>query len=97
MMVLTLLEANVEPENWKTLEAEYTSATQHLDAGIVRTVLLQSKRETNSWQILTVWESQEILNAMRQSGETPRGVLIFRAAKAEPSLAIFDVVAQAIA
>jgi len=32
---------------------------------------------------------------MRASGETPRGVLMFRAARAEPKLAVFDVHAHA--
>ncbi len=39
-----------------------------------------------------MWESPEALAAMRGSG-TPRGIQIFRAAGAEPTLSILEVVA----
>ena len=47
------------------------------------------------WRILTVWENREALDAMRSSGETPRGVLMFRSAKAEPALSVFEIVQHA--
>ncbi len=43
---------------------------------------------------MTVWQSRQALDEMRQSNETPRGVLIFRAVQAEPVLSVFDVAAQ---
>ncbi len=94
-MVMTILEAQVAPDKWATLEQVYAEATQKLDAGIVQTFLIHGLKESNLWRILTVWESREALDRMRQSGETPRGVLIFRAAGAEPTLAVFDIAAQA--
>ena len=94
-MVITILEAQVAPENASVLEATYEQAVNHLDAGITQTFLLQSSQEPRLWQIVTLWESREALEAMRQSGETPRGVLIFRAAEAEPSLSVFRVVSHA--
>jgi hypothetical protein len=42
------------------------------------------------WRIETLWESRQALDAMRGTG-TPRGVQIFRAAGAEPSLTVLDV------
>lgn len=94
-MVITVLEAQVTPEKAALLEATYKQAIEHLDAGIAQTFLLRSVKEPGLWQIVTVWESREALEAMRGSGETPRGVLIFRAAEAEPTLMVFGVVAQA--
>lgn len=94
-MVMTILEARVDRQKWSALEAEYNAAIQKLDAGIVHTYLIHSKSDGDFWRILTLWESREVLEAMRQSGETPRGVLIFRAADAQPTLTIFDVIAQA--
>jgi heme-degrading monooxygenase HmoA len=93
-MVITVLEAQVAPEKAALLESTYTQAIENLDPGIVQTFLLRSSKEPGLWQILTVWESREVLDAMRQSGETPRGVLIFRAVEAEPALSVFTVVAH---
>lgn len=94
-MVITVLEAQVAPEKTATLEAAYQEAVQHLDAGIVQTYLVRNSREPAVWQIITQWESRAALDAMRQSGQTPRGVLIFRSADAEPGLSVFDVIAHA--
>jgi heme-degrading monooxygenase HmoA len=94
-MVVTVLEAKVEPEKATLLEATYKQAIEHLDPGITQTFLLRSSKEPALWQIVTVWESREVLDAMRQSGETPRGVLIFRAVEAEPTLSVFGVLAHA--
>jgi heme-degrading monooxygenase HmoA len=96
-MVITTLEAHVAPEKAAVLEAEFKQAVQKLDTGIVQTFLLRGARDTDRWQIVTVWESREALDAMRNSGETPRGVLILRAAGAEPALSVFGVVAQGAA
>ena len=91
MKVMTILEGWVTQSNWSTLKQGYRLAAQAHDAGLVQSFLVQGARELELWRILTVWESREALDAMRGSVETPRGVLIFRAAGAEPSLSIFEV------
>jgi len=96
-MVITILEARVASEKAIQLEEAYKQAVERLDTGIVQTYLLRSKKDSNLWQIATIWENQESLDAMRRSGETPRGVVIFRAAEAEASLQVFDLVAQGVA
>ncbi len=97
-MVMTVLEAQVTKDKWSVLEQEYTQETSRpLDPGIVQTFLLHGTRDRSLWQIATVWSSREALDAMRQSGQTPRGVLIFRAASAEPTLTVFEIPAQATA
>ncbi len=95
-MVITILEALVAEDKAAVLQDTYQRAVEHLDAGIVQTLLLRGMKDTSIWQIVTMWESRAALDAMRQTGETPRGVLIFRAANAEPVLTIYDVVAQGI-
>ncbi len=95
MMVLTVLEAHVEQAKWAALEQAYLEAIQELEAGIVQTSLVQSIADSTLWRIMTAWESREALNQMRQSGQTPRGVLIFRAAGAEPALSILNITRQA--
>jgi hypothetical protein len=96
-MVTTILEANVAPEKAVILEEAYRQGIERLDPGIAQTFLIRGSRDPDLWRIVTVWQSRGALDDMRRSGETPRGVLMFRAAGAEPVLSVFDVVAQAVA
>jgi hypothetical protein len=61
-------------------------------AGLVRSRLVSSAADPTRWRIETLWASRDALTAMRQAG-TPAGVLMFRAAGAEPSLSVYDVAA----
>jgi len=94
-MVMTILEAHVAPEKSAVLEQDYQTAITKLDPGIKQTFLLHSATDSTLWRIITVWRSREALDEVRQSGQTPRGVLMFRAAGVEPTLSIFDVAAYA--
>jgi hypothetical protein len=96
-MVLTVLEAQVAAEKAALLEEAYNQGIKHLDAGITQTFLLRSSKDPGVWRIVTLWQSREVLDAMRQTGETPRGVLMFQAADAVPALSVFDVVAHGVA
>lgn len=96
-MVVTFLEAHVEPGKAAVLEQSYHEAIQQLEPGIAQTTLLRCTRDPNLWRIETVWQSREALEAMRGSGQTPRGVLIFQSAGAEPVLSVFAVVEDIIA
>jgi quinol monooxygenase YgiN len=94
-MVMTMLEARVSPERWEALRASYAErARPSEDAPVVESFLVQSDDDPETWRIVTVWRDRESLDAMRASGETPTGVLIFRDADAEPRLSIFNVFAN---
>lgn len=94
-MVLTVLEARVGPDRVDDLRRAYEETrTSPQPPFIVRSFLLQSDRDPGVWRIMTVFRSREELEAMRASGETPRGVAMFRAAGAEPTFALFQVVDQ---
>jgi len=95
-MVITILEAQVATDKAAVLEAAYDQGIERLDAGITQTFLVRGSKDSTVWRIITVWESRDALEEMRRSGETPRGVLMFRAANAEPMLSVFDVVAHAV-
>ena len=89
--VLTILEAHVPPERQADLQGAYRGAADEaFPPGLVRSTLLQATDDRTRWRIETLWESWEVLQAMRGTG-TPRGVQIFRAAGAEPTLTILDV------
>ena len=96
-MVMTILEARVTPDKWDSLEQAYKAGIRQLDPGITQTLLAHSSADSMLWRIITVWSSRQVLEAMRRSTETPRGVLMFRSAGAEPTLSVFDVVDQATA
>lgn len=90
-MVLTVLEAHVAPERVDALEAAYTAPDVPRPSGFVRSALLRSRANPTLWRIQTLWESMEALERMRRSAGTPAGVLMFRAAGAEPTLTVFEV------
>lgn len=91
-MILTVLEAQVPDGGAAALREAYAAAgAAALPPGLVRTELLRDVREAARWRIQTWWTSREALDAMRGAG-TPAGVLMFRAAGAEPTLSVFEVV-----
>jgi hypothetical protein len=91
-MVMTILEAQVAPERWDALRRSYEARARLPDSGaIVESFLIQGTDDIGTWRIVTVWRDREALEAMRGSGETPTGVLIFRDADAEPRLTLFTI------
>lgn len=91
-MVMTILEAHVPQENWSALERAFSQAVKRMvEPGLVQTFLAQSSKDASLWRIMTVWSSRAALEAMRSTGETPRGLLIFKEAGAEPTLSVFDL------
>jgi hypothetical protein len=94
-MVLTVLEARVQAERVADLlRAFEESRTSPVPPFLVRSFLLRSAQDGDVWRIMTVFRSREDLDAMRASGQTPRGVAMFREAGAEPTLSLFEVADQ---
>lgn len=89
--VLTTLEARVPEEAWPLLRAAYHAAANEREPGMLASYLVQASADPGLWRIVSVWRDRETLAAMRGAG-TPRGVLIFREAGAEPTLLVGDVV-----
>lgn len=91
-MVITVLEAEIAPDRVADLEREYREGTTQLPPEIKETFLVRDTGDPSRYRIVTVWESQAALQAMRASVDTPKGVQIFRAAGGEPELRILDVI-----
>ena len=89
-MVLTILEATVAPDRAADLQTAFRTAAAVIPPGFLRSHLIVSSSDPTRWRIETLWTSRDALVAMRQAG-TPAGVLMFRAAGAEPSLSMYDV------
>lgn len=94
-MVITILEAHVGAENWAAFQSDYKNRITQRPPQMVQTFLLQSVADQTLWQIISVWKSREALDEMRNSGETPEGVVMFRNVGAEPKLSIFSIPASA--
>ena len=91
-MIMTVLEAQVPPDRAPALLDAYTAAGYNpLPPGLVRTELLHDARDAGRWRIQTWWTSREALEVMRAAG-TPAGILMFRAAGAEPTVGVFEIV-----
>lgn len=92
-MVVTVLEGTVAPDRVADLEAAFANGGAQIPPGLLRADLLAAANDPTRWRIQTLWSSRAALDAMRQLG-TPAGILMFRAAGAEPTLSVFDVVAS---
>jgi hypothetical protein len=96
-MVITVLEAHVDAERWADLQKDFEERIVQLPPQMVQTFLLQNTADQTFWQIISVWKSRAALDEMRNSGETPEGIVMFRNVGAEPKLSIFRVPASASA
>ncbi len=94
-MVLTILEAHVDSDKASVLLAAFQKGLSHLPPQMNQTFLIQSVSDKTLWKIISVWKSRAALEEMRATNETPAGILMFRAAGAEPQLSVFDVPAFA--
>ncbi|HEX9377359.1 MAG TPA: hypothetical protein VGB19_14125 [Actinomycetota bacterium] len=91
-MVLTVLEAEVAADREADLIGAFRRAAEEpIPPFLVRSLLVRSAEARSTFRIMTVFRTREDLDRMRASGETPRGVAIFREAGAEPHLSIFEI------
>ncbi len=93
MTVLTVLEAHVDPSR----EADLLRAFRETAGGpippfIRSSRLVRSTSDPTVWRVMTEFASMADLDAMRATGETPRGVVMFNEAGAQPTLAVYDIV-----
>ena len=92
--VMTILEAHVDPDKAAMLEQAYadgTASPERRGQGPVESFLIHSTSDPTLWRILSVWISREALDEMRRTTAVPAGVLMFRAAGAEPTLSVFQI------
>ncbi len=93
-MVISVLEAVVDPARVPDLERAYRDASLELTPGIVESFLSRNSQDGSEFRIVTVWKSREALEAMRASGETPKGIQVFHAAGARSRADVLDVIAH---
>jgi hypothetical protein len=92
--VMTTLEARVAPENWNMLKQSYQDqVASGIPAEMLQTYLIQNADDPARWQIVHFCASREALDHYQRSVELPIGLVVFRAAGAEPAFSIFSVIA----
>ena len=93
-LIVTVPEARVPADRAHDLQSAYSEAARGpLPNGLASSTLLRDTADPTLWRIQTVWASRDHLMAMRDAGK-PKGVQMFEAAGATPSLCIRDVVAE---
>ena len=91
-MIMTSLEAHVEPAKQDLLKQAFKKELASRLPGATEGVLTQSSSDPTLWRLNGFWESLEVFENYRRSVGVAAGILIFRAAGAEPSMSIFEVV-----
>ncbi len=96
-MVMTILEAHVAADRWAALKQAYKAGAERglppqMVPQMVQTFLVQGTADLTLWRGISIWRNREALDEYRRSVTTPGGVLMFRAAGAEPTLSIFEVI-----
>ena len=93
--LVTVLEGQVESDRVPDLQRAYADAASGpFPPGLIRSLLLQDRREPTRWRMESLWTSPEALAALRDLPGEPRGVKIFEAAGVTPELRVFQVAAD---
>ncbi len=91
-MVMTVLEARLPPSRLADVLPVFEEGARELPPEIVETYLVRDTADPSLFRLNTVWRTREDLERMRASGIKPKGVQMFEAVGATPSLKIFEVV-----
>ena len=90
-MVMTVLEARVPADRLAEVEKVFREGMSPLPAEIVESFLVRDTKDSGLFRLTTIWRSLEDLQAMRASGVKPKGVQMFEAVGAAPTLSIWSV------
>ena len=89
-MFVTIVEGEVEPAREGDLRSAWEEITAAaLPDGFIESSLLRT--EDGTWRIVTVWESKEVVMAMRATVERPPSLVAFDRAGATPSVSMSTV------
>src|SRR5262245_22938361 len=92
-MFVTIVEGAIDSPREADLVSAWDEITTSLPDGLIESFLLRGKEGT--WRIATVWESEEIVVAMRAAGE-PAAPAMFRRAGSDPSVSMWTVERHAV-
>jgi heme-degrading monooxygenase HmoA len=88
-MFVTMVEAAVETHREDDLRAAWDdTAGGALPAGLIESLLLREK--DGVWRIVTVWDSEDAVAALRAAGKPP-AMEMFESAGSKPSASMWSV------
>ena len=93
-MIMTVLDATVPKERLDDVERVFSEGMSPLPPEIVQSFLVRDTNDPTRFRLTTIWRSREDLMRLRQSGERPKGLVMFEAVAATPTLSVFDIVVQ---
>ncbi len=91
-MLITFLEGRVPTEREADLKKAYDEIVKTRYDGIVETFMSRGVMDPSVWRIFSLWKDKEAFEKARQSADTIKGILIFRAVGVEPSMSLFELV-----
>ena len=94
-MLITILEAQLAPDQIGALERGFQEGSEALPPEIVESFLVRDSGESTRYRVITVWQSRAALENYRASVEKPKGVEMFEAAGASPQLVRLQVLLHA--
>ena len=83
-MILVTMEARVAPEFEPRLIRAFKHAMNNQPLGVVQSLLTRDGQEPAIWRVLTIWESQERLEAHYKSGAIMPSAYVFHLAELVP-------------
>jgi heme-degrading monooxygenase HmoA len=88
-MFVSIVEGLVDSSREGDLRLAWQERTATLPPGLVESSLLRT--ESGTWRIVTVWESEEAVMAMRATGTPPAAPAMFKQAGSTPSVSMWTV------
>jgi hypothetical protein len=93
-MFVTVVEGGVDDAREGDLRSAWDERTSgDLPTGLVESYLMRA--DDLVWRIVTMWESKEVVIAMRAMVEKPTAILIFEQAGSRPSVSMWTVEGRA--
>ena len=89
---MTSVEAHVAPEKHEQLQKAFREQILNPPPQLKQVLLLQSSSDPTLWRTVGFWPNRPVFEGYRNSAEVPAALKVFRAAGAEPTVHVFEVV-----
>jgi hypothetical protein len=90
-MFITIVRGDVAQENWSRLQQHYDRLVNSIPDGLLDTFLVQNTEQPTTWQILSIWQSEESYGTVRAQKKTEACELLFIEVEAVPERQSYQV------
>jgi len=91
-MIMTSVEAHVALERHEELIRAFKEQTLNPPPQLKQVLLVQSSSDPTLWRTVGFWPNRVVFEGYRNSGEVSAAFKVFRAAGAEPTVQVFEVI-----